>query len=62
MKEINAYFKGTSGKENQLDNLKYGLLNDYGYDFASSLINKYNEDDIIKKKCNPKSKYNIENI
>ena len=47
MKEINAYFKGTSGKENQLDNLKYGLLNDYGYDFASSyrkylvLITKY---------------------
>ena len=59
MKEANNYFKGSSGREKSLDKLKFALLNDYGYDFSSSLINKYNEDEIIKSKCDIKSKYNI---
>ena len=50
MKKVNAYFKGATGKEKKMDYLKYGLLNDRGYDFASSVINIYNEDNITKLK------------
>ena len=58
----NQYFTGSSGKEQELDKIKYELLNDYGYNFSSSLIDKYDEDKIIKRKCNPRNKNKIENI
>lgn len=55
MKDINNYFRGASGKEESIDKIKYGLLNDYGYDFSSSVRDKYDEEKIIKRKCNPKN-------
>ena len=55
MKEVNAYFKGSSGKEKKINKIKYEILNDYGYDFSSSLIEKYNEEEIIKSTCDLKN-------
>ena len=54
MKEINAYFKGYNGSQDKLDYLKYGLFNDRGLNLGS--INEYNEEEIIKKKCNHESR------
>ncbi len=48
MKEVNGYYKGFRGNDNRLDYLKYGLLNEFGFDFDSSVKEGYNEDKIIK--------------
>lgn len=51
MKAENNYLKGYTETNNILDYKKYGLLNDYGLNLDR--CNKYyNEDEIIKKKCN----------
>lgn len=51
MKEENNYLKGYMETNNTLDYKKYGLLNDYGLNLDR--CNKcYNEENIIKKKCN----------
>lgn len=56
MKEVNCYFQGFNDSENRLDYLKYGLLNEYGYNLTGSNKETYNEEKIIKKNCNPKTK------
>ncbi len=53
MKETNSYYKGYVESDNRLDYLKYGLLNEYGLNLDRN-INYYDEEQIIKKKCNIK--------
>lgn len=53
MKETNSYYKGYVENDNRLDYLKYGLLNEYGLNLDRN-INYYDEEQIIKKKCNIK--------
>ncbi len=51
MKETNNYFKGYTETNNSLEYKKYGLFNEYGLNLDRSKT-YYNEDNIIKKKCN----------
>lgn len=50
MKEINRYYKSYSDKNNKSDYLKYGILNLYGPNLEASSREKYNEEEIIKRK------------
>lgn len=52
MREINGYYGGYNNSEERIDYLKYGLLNEYGINLESNSKSSYNEDSIIKKKCN----------
>ena len=55
MQKENNYFHGFNGEKK--DYLKYGLINDWGYNFESSPQN-YNENAIIKTThCNLKEKF-----
>ena len=49
MKEVNKYFIGYNETENKIDYIKYGILNEFGYNVDSSLNEIYNEEKIIKK-------------
>ena len=53
MKSVNNYNRGYTETENSLDYLKYGLLNNYGPDL-DRMPKYYNEENIIKKRCNIK--------
>ena len=47
-----GYFEAYSESDNRMDYLKYGLLNEYGYNINRMEKESYNEDKIIKKMCN----------
>jgi len=49
MKEVNKYYSSYKESEKRIDYLKYGILNEYGYNLESSNSEKYNEEFIIKK-------------
>ena len=48
MKKINPYYKGYNDNSSKKDYLKYGLINERGYDIESSCLNFYDEEKIIK--------------
>lgn len=52
MKEVNKYFQGYKESTNRIDYLKYGLLNDYGYNIDRTTKEQYNEEEITKRVCN----------
>jgi len=52
MKEVNRYYCGYSGKETNIDYIKYNLLNEFGYDVDKHSKEFYNEEKIIKTRCN----------
>lgn len=54
MKEVNLYYKGYSDSNNRIDYLKYGLLNEFGYNMGLKPKEYYDENKIIKKVCNHK--------
>lgn len=54
MKEENGYLKGYTETQNSLDYKKYGLLNEYGLNLDRN-VKYYNEEEIIKRKCNLKN-------
>lgn len=54
MKDVNLYYRGYSKSDNRMDFLKYGVLNEFGYNFGLEKMEFYNEEKIIKKVCNHK--------
>ncbi len=49
MREVNLYYQGYFETDKKIDYLKYGLLNEYGYNMGLKPKEYYNEDKIIKK-------------
>lgn len=56
MKNKNSYYEGFNGSEKHIDHIKYGLLNEFGYNINFNSKEQYDENKIIKTECN---KYNI---
>ncbi len=54
MKEINRYYVGYNGQEENIEHIKYNLLNEFGYNIDSRNKEYYNEEKIIKTRCNHK--------
>lgn len=52
MNNSKGYFKSYDESDNRIDYIKYGLLNEYGYNTDRKENQGYNEDKIIKKMCN----------
>ena len=51
MKNVNHYYKGYKESDSKINYIKYGLLNEFGYNIDSNPKEEYNEEKIIKKIC-----------
>ena len=49
MKNVNGYYCSYNDSDKRIDFLKYGLLNEFGYNIENKK-SIYNEENIIKKK------------
>lgn len=54
MRNLNSYYEGFNGSDKQIDYLKHGILNEFGYNLSFNSKECYNEDKIIKTECNRK--------
>lgn len=52
MKNKNNYYEGFNGSSKRIDYLKYGMLNEFGFNLDSSTKKEYDEESIIKTTCN----------
>jgi len=58
MEQINGYYGSYNETGKHIDYIRYGLLNEFGYNINRKERECYNEDKIIKKTCNMKNHKN----
>lgn len=51
MRNQNKYYEGFNGSKKRIDTLKYGLLNEFGYNLDYNAKEQYDENKIMKTEC-----------